>query len=492
MSASLIGERIQDQLDRRSAISLQQQLYRHLREMIEEGALRPSSRLPSSRSLATQLNVSRITIMAAFDMLTADGYLVGSVGSGTFVVERPPTRSTVTTGQGVAPDEISLRGRLILSGAVGLQEREGAFLPGVPDVSAFPYTVWQRLQTRYLGKNLSQLSGYANGGGYLPLRRALADYLRVARGVRCGPDQVLVTMGTQQSLDLTLRLLTDLNDQVCIENPSHWAGAMMSKSLGVRSITVPVDQEGIVMEDEHFAMNPKLVFVTPSHQFPMGSILSSSRRARLLQEAERRNFWIVEDDYDSELRYDMAPSPSLQGEDRAGRVIYLGTFSKVMYPGLRMSYMVVPASISESMARGLLSLYRPGHLPLQAALADFINDGHLTRHLINVRPLYAARQAELRKCLIEAFGDTIYLSGGFAGLHLTLRFRERVDLDHLQAEAARRDVLLRRLGAFNHAVGPFEDGFVLGYGALNQTDIGAAVKRLHQAYLSIRPRIKER
>ncbi|SCY85680.1 MULTISPECIES: PLP-dependent aminotransferase family protein [unclassified Pseudomonas] len=485
MTASLIGERIQDLLDRRSAVSLQQQLYRHLRIMIEEGTLRPSSRLPSTRSLAAQIGVSRITVVAAFDMLTADGYLVGSIGSGTFVVERPPIRSMVAVSRAVAPDAISLRGQLILSGAAGLQEREGAFLPGVPDVSAFPYAIWQRLQSCYLGQNLAQLSGYANGGGYLPLRRALADYLRVARGVRCSPDQVLVTMGTQQSLDLILRLLTDANDQVCIENPSHWAGALMLKSLGVRSIPVPVDREGIDMRDEHFSMNPKLVFVTPSHQFPLGSILSSSRRERLLRQAAQRNFWIVEDDYDSELRYDQAPSPSLQGEDNSGRVIYLGTFSKVMYPGLRMSYMVVPPSLVNSMVRGLLSLYRPGHLPLQAALADFINDGHLTRHLINVRPLYAARQAELRRCLAETFGEAITLSSGFAGLHLTLRFRRIVDLDALQAEAAKRDVLLRRLSAFNHDVGPFEDGFVLGYGALNQADIGVAVRSLHEAYLSI-------
>lgn len=486
MLPSLIGERIQDQLDRSSAISLQQQLYRLLRALIEDGTLRPSSRLPSTRSLASQIGVSRITAVAAFDMLTADGYLVGNIGSGTFVVERPPTRSAVSAALVIAPDEISLRGRLIMSGASGLQEREGAFLPGVPDVAEFPYSTWQRLQTQYLGKYLSQLSGYANGGGYLPLRRSLADYLRVARGVRCTPDQVLITMGTQQSLDLILRLLTDFNDQVCIENPSHWASALMLKSLGVRSIAVPVDHEGIAMSDEHFAMNPKLVFVTPSHQFPMGSILSTARRERLLQEAERRNFWIVEDDYDSELRYDAAPTPSLQGADRAGRVIYLGTFSKVMYPGLRMSYMVVPPSLSESMVKGLLSLYRPGHLPLQAALADFINDGHLTRHLINVRPLYASRQAELRKCLVEAFGADILLSGGFAGLHLTVRFKDFLDLDLLQAESSRRDVLLRRLSAFNHSAGPFDDGFVLGYGALNKVDISSAVTRFHQAYLYVK------
>lgn len=486
MTVSLIGDTIKDQLDRHSAISLQQQLYRLLRAMIEEGTLRSSSRLPSSRSLANQLGVSRITVVAAFDMLTADGYLVGSVGSGTFIADRTPLRSVVAHSESVAPDEISLRGRLILSGASGLQEREGAFLPGVPDLSEFPYALWQRLQNRYLGKDLAQLTGYANGGGYLPLRRALADYLRVARGVRCTPDQVLITMGTQQSLDLIIRLLTDYNDQVCIENPSHWAGALMLKSLGVRSIAVPVDQDGICMGDEHYAMSPKLVFVTPSHQFPMGSILSEERRRKLLLEAGQRNFWVVEDDYDSELRYDVAPSPSLQGADAGGRVIYLGTFSKVMYPGMRMSYLVVPPTLTESMIRGLLSLYRPGHLPLQAALADFINDGHLTKHLLNVRPLYAERQTELRTCLEDAFGDDIIISGGSTGLHLTVRFRQQINLDRLQAVARERDVLLRRLSAFNHAADPFEDGFILGYGALNKSDIAAAVIRFHEAYQSVR------
>jgi GntR family transcriptional regulator/MocR family aminotransferase len=343
--------------------------------------------------------------------------------------------------------------------------------------------LWQRLLTKYFGKDLAQLSGYANGGGYLPLRRALADHLRLSRGVRCTPDQVLVTMGTQNSLDLIIRLLTDNGDHACIENPSHWAVPLMLKSLGVHPMPVPVDVDGICMQEEHYEANPKLVFVTPSHQFPMGSILSKERRRKLLAAASERNFWIVEDDYDSELRYDLAPLPSLQGQDTDGRVIYLGTFSKVMYPGMRMSYMIVPPPLVSSMIKALLSLYRPGHLPIQAALADFIYDGHLTKHLMKIRPLYAERQVELRTCLKDFFGDDMIISGGLTGLHLTVRFRDPINLDHLQNAANQRDIMLRRLSAFNHSTGHFEDGFVLGYGALNKSDIYLAVSRFHEAYL---------
>jgi len=487
MTASLVVcEKIKDLLNRTSAVSLQQQLYRELRSMIEDGTLRSGIRLPSTRSLAKQIDVSRITVVSAFDMLTADGYLSSNVGSGTFVSAYP-----AKSPAGIAPPlpirgVISSRGQHILAGASGLQEREGAFLPGVPDKSEFPYALWQRLLANYFGKNLAHLSGYANGGGYLPLRRALADHLRLSRGVRCTPDQVLVTMGTQNSLDLIVRLLTDHDDYVCIENPSHWAVPLMLKSLGVHPIAVPVDEDGMCIKENHYKHHPKLVFITPSHQFPMGSILSKERRRQLLSAAFERKFWIVEDDYDSELRYDLAPLPCLQGQDTDSRVIYLGTFSKVMYPGMRMSYMIVPPPLLDSMTRALLSLYRPGHLPIQAALADFILDGHLTKHLMKIRPMYAERQVELRTCLKRTFGDDIVTSGGLTGLHLTIRFVHPIDLNILQKLAAERDIILRRLSAFNHSDENFEDGFVLGYGALNKADISSAVARFYEAYMESR------
>ena len=483
MEASLLSDLVLGHLNRAAGTSLQQQLYRALQQAIHAGVMRPGYRLPSSRGLAKELNLSRITVMAAYDMLAADGYLASNIGSGTYVADPLPVfqeNSDVPKPQGVA--QLSSRGADILRGTGGLQEREGAFLPGVPDSSEFPFRIWQRLCNRYLGTDHRLLTGYVNGGGYLPLRRALADYLRVSRGVRCAPEQVIVTMGTQQSLDLAIRMLTDVGDVACIETPSHWGTSLMLRSAGLRLMTAPVDDEGIKLNTQHFSAGPKLVFITPSHQFPMGATLSNDRRRQLLHKAAEQQFWVLEDDYDSEFRYSSAPLPSLQGSDTQDRTIFLGTFSKVMFPGMRLSYMVVPTALVDAFTTGLMRLYRPGHLPLQAAMADFLLEGHFARHIRRMRGVYAERRAELSRCLLRTFGTRVVTVGGNAGLHLTIRFRSHIDIPRLEVVARRYNVLLRRLASFDHDTAPFQDGFVLGYGTLATAEIAPAVERLAQAY----------
>jgi GntR family transcriptional regulator/MocR family aminotransferase len=475
MADSLLADWLTAKLRCADGSSLQTQIAAGIRGAILDGTLKPSARLPSSRTLASALGVARVTVVHAYDKLLGDGFLEAGSTSGTFVSDKLVPARNRTSPEDV-PRPLSRRGAQIVLAPAGIQECRGPFVPGVCDTSSFPYQVWRRIQNRYLGKQHAELTGYVNHGGYLPLRRALAEYLRISRGVRAAPEQVIVTMGTNQSIDLCSRILSDSGELALVENPCHWATPIVLRANGLQVESIDVDGDGIRVGD--FAREPKLIAITPSHQFPMGVTLSKERRLQVLNYAQRVGAFVLEDDYDSEFRYDQRALSALQGEDPYGRVILMGTFSKVTYPGMRLSYVVVPPDLVDSFAAASLRLYRPGHLSLQASMADFIADGHFSRHVRNMREIYGSRHAELIRCLDKRFKAGIDMSRNAAGLHLTVRIEGLDDFEAALARAHGQGIYLRRLHAFNQGRMGFRDGFLLGFGAVDIEAISPSVDKL--------------
>ena len=473
MADSLLADLLISRLRRDGSTPLQCQIVNGIREAICDGTLKASTRLPSSRTLAAALKVSRVTVVTAYERLSADGYLRSDSTSGTLVSDTLP-QSTQPSPRKSTARKLSARGEELIAAPAGIQERKGAFVPGVCDTAYFPYQTWRRIQNRYLGEQHVDLMGYSNPGGYLPLRRALSEYLRVSRAVRTTPEQIIVTMGSNQSIDLCSRILTDAGDLAYVENPCHWATPILLRANGLEVEAIAVDNDGMALE--RCSRRPRLIVTTPSHQFPMGVTLSDERRVRLREAAEQWDAFVLEDDYDSEFRYDERALPSLQGADESDRVILMGTFSKVMYPGMRLSYIVVPPDLVDSFAAASLRLYRPGHLALQAAVADFIADGHFTKHIRRMRDIYGARQAELLRCLDQSFGDALETSRNAAGLHMTIRIRDLADFDTTVSQSLEQGIYLRRLRTFNQGDPQFRDGFLLGFGALDVEAIRPSVQ----------------
>ena len=463
MADSLLADFLNSRLRRDSATPLQAQISALIRDAALDGTLKASARLPSSRVLAAALGVARVTVVNAYDKLLVDGYLQTDSTSGTFVSDKLPAASRRTV-QGTLARPLSRRGEQLVHAPAGIHERKGAFVPGVCDTNCFPYQTWRRIQNRYLGAQHSDLMGYSNPGGYLPLRRALSEYLRVSRTVRAAPEQIIVTMGTNQSVDLCSRILTDEGQLAYVESPCHWATPIVLRANGLEVLPVDVDREG--MQIAQCTRAARLIVATPSHQFPMGVTLSDERRRMLLDAAERWDAFILEDDYDSEFRYDQRSLASLQGIDERDHVILMGTFSKVMYPGMRLSYIVVPPDLVDAFAAASLRLYRPGHLSLQASMADFITDGHFSKHIRCMREVYGARRSELMRCLDQQFGSALEASPNAAGLHMTVRIDGLTDFDTAISRSLEEGIYLRRLHTFNQGTTPFRDGFLLGFGAI--------------------------
>jgi GntR family transcriptional regulator/MocR family aminotransferase len=315
---------------------------------------------------------------------------------------------------------------------------------------------------------------YAPGGGHLPLKQVLADYLRTARSVRCAPEQIIITTGIHQSVDLAVRLLTDPDDTVWIEDPCYWGVRSVLRVAGLRLRPVAVDSEGIAPGPADLADTPKLVFVTPSHQYPLGTVMSLSRRRMLLEYARQVGSWIIEDDYDSEFRYGSQPLASLQGLDGGEQVIYVGSFGKVLFPGLRIGYLVVPQAFAESFAIASAELYREGQSLQQAVLAEFIAEGHFTSHIRKMRQLYRLRREVLLDAIRRRYGDALEVLGGDAGLHLVLRTPDSVDDKALAADALAAGIAVRPLSGYYSDATRTTRGLLLGYACVPDEAIGPA------------------
>ncbi|MGX0622457.1 GntR family transcriptional regulator / MocR family aminotransferase [Cupriavidus metallidurans] len=475
----------------KSGEHMNRQLYAIIRQEILAGAVPAGSKLPASRLLAKEIGVSRNTVLYAYEQLLAEGYVTASTGSGTFVSHTVPDHRALHNGSAANgtitvpavqqhPNRFALsrRGQHLVSHASASDRQWGAFVAGVPDVSLFPHAVWARLLNKHWRNPSPQLLTYAHHGGYLPLKKLLAEHLRLVRSVRCEPDQIILTTGIHQAVDLTTRLLADPGDKAWMEDPGYWGTRSLLASAGVEPIPVPVDDEGIAPSPATLQNPPRFIFVTPSHQYPLGMMMSLSRRRMLLEYARQRGAWIIEDDYDSEFRFEGRPVASLQGLDDNDRVIYMGTFSKTLFPGIRMGFMVLPKPLAPHFATGLSELYREGQLVQQAVLADFIEEGHYATHIRRMRQRYAQRQALLREAIANRFGADWPTSTHEAGLHMVMHLPRGADDLGISMAARTQGLSARPLSRYYSEGAATQQGLLLGYACVPEAEIGPAFRKL--------------
>ena len=454
-----------------STLPLHRQVYEALRKTLLDGHLVAGERLPSSRDLAQDLCVSRNTIITALDQLTVEGYLTSRTGSGTYVSASVPRVSPkVRLHTAVAPPALSQRGLELAGKYTATRLEVQPFTQAIPDFSAFPTALWQRLQNKHWRMSYPDMLDYSSGGGYAPLRRAVADYLRVFRSVQLDADQVIITSGTQQSIGLCAHLLADHGDAIWIEDPAYWGAVQALTAAGLRLHPVAVDDQGIAPTPADEVARPRLMYVTPSHQYPTGAVMSLARRQQLLQHARQHGAWILEDDYDSEFRFSGPPVSSLEGLDKDDRVLYMGTFSKVLYPGLKLGYLVVPKALVEVFQQVHYDLNRPGQMPLQAALAEFIEMGHFAAALRKARVSYAQRRQSLLDGLKPCLGEHATITGAEQGLHLCVRLPQTLDDQALAQHIGHQGLHVRALSAYCLARQDAR-GLVIGYGYATLTHI---------------------
>lgn len=465
--------------------SLRAGVYGRIRGAILAGRLRPGARLPSTRTLADELGVSRTTAEDAYAQLVMEGYLARRVGDGTYVSPGlpGPVRLTPRRPPRAAPP-LSRRGRDLSTAPACLDALVTVpFRAGHPDPSLFPVDVWQRLSARRLRREGCALLGYGDPAGFRPLREALADHLATSRGVSCEPERIVVLSSSQQALDLAARLLLDPGDAVWMEEPGYPGARAAFQLAGARLVPVSVGGQGLdVAEGRRRAPSARLAYVTPSHQYPLGSALALERRLELLAWAREAGAWIVEDDYDAELRYETRPIAAIQGLDPDARVVHVGTFTKLLFPSLRLAWAVLPEPLVKPFvhARRL----QDGHPPTlaQAVAADFLAEGHLGTWLRRLRAACLERRDVLLAALARELPEAVP-GAADAGLHLT------VALPGLDDAAVHRRALA--LGVDAPALSslrtePGEPGLVLGFAALQPAEIRRGVRALARAVAEVR------
>ncbi|MCP3724405.1 PLP-dependent aminotransferase family protein [Paraburkholderia sp. CNPSo 3272] len=536
MRASVLSDWLAQRLDRGSAQPVYRQLHKLLQQAILSRELPAGARVPSSRLLAAELGIARNTVTQVYEQLVLEGYVTSATGRGTFVADTSPDEIVGATEigsmqtrknsrasgaglhlSGVATNSpsaqraealaagapaaaatsgleaaahaqrptgraLSARGTRLITGAGVSKRQGGAFMPGVPDVSRFPARVWTRLHNKYWRSLRPDLLTYAPGGGLALLRHVLADYLRTSRSVRCSPEQIIITTGIHQSIDLAVRLLSDPGDTIWTEDPCYWGVRSVLHVSGLNTRPIAVDSEGLNPSAGDFgAPPPRLMLVTPSHQYPLGMVMSLARRRMLLEYARQHQCWIIEDDYDSEFRYGSRPLASLQGLDTAGQVIYVGSFGKTLFPGLRVGYLVAPEALAESFATASAELYREGQLLQQAVLAEFIAEGHFTSHIRKMRALYGQRRQVLLDAVSRRYGDALPAMGGDAGLHVVMQLPEGSD-DRAVAEAAlARNIVVRPLSGYYSSRERANPGLLIGYACVPDEEIAPAFDTLAEA-----------
>lgn len=482
-------------LDREANIPLYRQIYSAIREAILQRRLRPGVRLPSTRDMADLFDVSRNTVVNAFEQLTAEGYVEARVGSGTYVTDRLP-EDFLRAYRGKSPIQPESNQRTLSQRGESFARHyhppssspptHSLFLHSRPDVDAFPFETWARLAAKRYRDLPRRLFGYGDDpAGYRPLREVIAGYLRTARALRCDPEQVIIVAGSQEGLYLAGQVLLDPGDGVWMEDPGYMGarGALLCASAEL--CPVPVDDAGMNVEaGREKESSARVAYVTPSHQFPLGGAMSLARRSQLLQWAAGSDAWILEDDYDSEFRYDGPPLASLQGLDSNGRVIYVGTFSKVLLPALRLGYLVVPKDLVAAfiVARSVIHLGVP--IFEQAVLADFIEGGHFTTHLRRMRTHYRERRDTFVEAVTKELGGCLELGPAGAGLHVTGWLPAGVDDETVARRARALDVSVMPLSRFSLAEPP-GSGLVMGFGGARPEMIPDGVRRLGQAITDV-------
>ena len=485
---------------------LYRQLYEQVRDAVLDGRLEPGHRLPATRVLAAELSCSRNTIVGAFEQLLAEGYLEGQVGAGTFVSRVLPddllsTRRAAEAkieDQTVAPPRLSTRGMALAQSANPRANRREAttcraFIPGVPETGYFPFELWGRMLGRLWRNPTQSLLLYGDPVGYYPLRVAIAGYLRAVRALNVQPEQVFITSGSQQAFDLALRILTDLGDQVWLESPGYHGLTGPVVATGVQKVPLPIDAEGLsVKEGRRRAPNARMAVVSPSHQYPMGTVMSLARRLELLDWAREADAWVIEDDYDSEFRYSGRPLSALQNLDPE-RVVYMGSFSKVLFPSLRIAYLVVPPGLVDSFTAARAVVDDHPAITVQPILAEFINQGHFAAHVRRMRTLYATRQEAMIAYANQYLDGLLDLKPHEAGMHLVAGLSSQVknigddtalsalatdaglvvpSLNHYRFKDPKTGSLAPELELYRH------QGLVMGYASFTEEEIKTGIMRL--------------
>jgi GntR family transcriptional regulator / MocR family aminotransferase len=483
-------------VDRNAALALHRQIYDWFRAAILDGRLHPGQRIPSTRVLASEIGVSRFPVLSAYGQLLAEGYIESQVGAGTVVCASMPeqlmsSRLERTNAASVrsGPRRVADRCRLLpRRQAIPWMMHRGAFRVGQIAFDQFPHQIWLSLLTRRGRAVNAEALHYGDPKGSPALRQAIANYLRVARSVRCDAEQVLVVNGSQQALEISARVLLNPGDRVWVEDPSYRLARDVFTLNGCRMVPIPVDGEGLyVSVGTKICRAARAVFVTPSHQFPLGVTMSASRRLQLVDWAQNSGSWILEDDYDSEFRYESQPIASLQGLDPNSRVVYIGTFSKVLFPSLRLGYLVVPPDLIDRfhIMRRVMDLGLP--TLSQEVLADFIDEGHYVRHIRRMRVHYGENRRVLTESLAKTFGQKLQLIGDEAGMHLTVMLPNGYSDEEISRRAVREGLSLWPLSRL-YMKNP-RQGFTLGFGGVTAKQIPHAVRKLHNL---LSPKIAER
>ncbi|HLK19878.1 MAG TPA: PLP-dependent aminotransferase family protein [Bryobacteraceae bacterium] len=470
-------------LDRKRSKPLHRQIYDSFRGMILKRALQPGQQVPSTRTLAEELGISRIPVLGAYDQLLAEGYLESRAGAGTFVSSLLPEealRGRPGGGSGKAKPGSVVISRLSRSLPLEWTRGSGSFSVGQIAYDHFPLRIWSGLVRRRLRTMRTSAMNYSDPMGSKKFREVIAAYLRTSRAVDCEVPQIMIVNGSQQALDLCARVLLDPGSPVWIEDPGYDLMRQALMLSGCRQVPVPVDDEGLnVAAGMKRCRKARAAFVTPSHQYPLGATMSVSRRLQLLDWAHRQSAWIVEDDYDSEYRFESMPIASLQGLDHGSRVIYIGTFSKVLFPSLRLGYMVIPSPLVDRFsAVRRASDFCPSNFH-QAVLADFIEEGHFARHIRKTKQLYAERRGALVQAIKKVFGDELEILGAEAGMHLVVTLPQGFSDREISVRAAQQNLSLWPLSPC-YAGPRARQGFILGFGSTKASDMAAQVARLRQ------------
>ncbi|MEL6821890.1 MAG: PLP-dependent aminotransferase family protein [Calditrichota bacterium] len=475
------------ELDTGKKAPLYRQVYQQFRKAILDGRFTPGQQLPPSRDLAKYLNISRTTVTMAFEHLMLEGYIRGKQGAGTFINEDIPERLLFANRETLSerrhhPDimERKVPGKNLA--AVLERERDdynafAPFKPGVPDLSKFPFRKWGKLLSISANTLSVERFGYGSSAGYKPLRKAIANYLRIARGVKCGAQQVIITSGSQQGISLICRVLLEKGSTVGFEDPGYVDAQNIFRSNNIHTLPIPLDEEGINFKN--IPEKPELIYVTPSHHYPLGITMSLNRRLELLDYANSIGSWILEDDYDSEYRYNGLPLSALQGLDNSASVIYMGTFSKVMFPGIRLGYLVVPEALIDPFIAARLLADRHSPFFEQSAMEMFLSEGHYGRHVRKMRLLYQKRRDTFYSLVENHLNDYLDLHPTEAGLH-TVAWLKQHKNDKLFAEQ------MLKSGIYTPALSGYtikyeqKPGLVLGYAAYSGGKIERTILKMKQ------------
>ena len=471
------------------SLPLHERIQRAIRTLILEGTLSHGKALPASRALATSLNVSRDTVEAAYSSLHAEGFIERQTGRGSFVSssarflkprirQHPPTAETRKA-------KLSARGKVIYeSGGIREFSSPRPLAPGIPETRLFPIPTWERLQRQVLKEYQHKILEQSPPQGMERLRRAIAEYVNLERGTRASAEQVIVLTSSQQALALCSHVLLDNGESIVIEDPTYQGAHKAFKAAGLHPVPVPLDEKGISVDALNSLTEPaRAIYLTPSHQYPTGVTLSLDRRLAVIDWANRHAAWIIEDDYDSEFHYEGKPMACLQGLDAYNRTIYIGTFTKSLFPGRRSAYMIVPSELTEpfTMARTLMD----GHTAsiTQLTLAKFLEGGHFGAYIRKMRNVYVARRDKLASLMDEYLSDYVVYATPAGGMQMPCHLRHGLSEKDIATAARRADIDMLGLTGL-YAGSPASTGFLMGFAAYTEREIEDAVKKLAAIFRS--------